>query len=213
MVQALVVAAILVAVAELGDKTQMLTLLLASRFPGRQVFFGVLIAVLGLQLTATAAGRVVSDVVPDRLLALIAATLFIGFGVWSLRDATRQEKSEDVGATPSGWGPVAAVAGAFFLAELGDKTQVLTFAIAADPDAAGRVLAPFGIEPIAVGSGLEVFLGVWIGSVLGMMLVNGLAIVAGNAVGRRVSRPVVARVSGTLFIVFGLLALATSYLV
>ncbi|MBE0417410.1 MAG: TMEM165/GDT1 family protein [Coriobacteriia bacterium] len=211
MVEALVIAAVLVAVAELGDKTQMLTLLLASRYPGRQVFAGVLIAVLGLQLMATVAGRVVGDLIPERVLALVTAGLFIGFGIWSLRDALRGEEEDDLGVRRAGWGPVAAVAGAFFIAEFGDKTQVLTLAVAADPGAAARALAPLGIEISVPSGGLGVFLGVWIGSTLGMMLVNGAAIWAGGAISRRLPQPVVARISGVLFIVFGLFALAASY--
>jgi Ca2+/H+ antiporter, TMEM165/GDT1 family len=210
--EALIIAAVLVAVAELGDKTQMLSLLLASRYPARQVFIGVLMAVIGLQLMATAAGRAVGNLIPEPVLALVTGGLFIGFGIWSLRDATRPEENEDVDVRRAGWGPVAAVAGAFFLAELGDKTQVLTLAVAADPGAAARALAPLGIEFSVPGAGAGVFLGVWIGSVIGMMLVNGVAIWAGSAIGKRLPRRIVARVSGVIFILFGLGALAASYL-
>jgi len=212
MLQAMVVAAVLVAIAELGDKTQMLTLVLASRYPARQVFIGVLLAVIGLQLLAVTAGTVVGDLLPERLLAWVTAVLFIGFGIWSLRDASAGVVEEDEAVAPrTGWGPVVAVATAFFLAELGDKTQVLTLAIAADPGAAARILSPFGLEFTAPSGGIGVFLGVWVGSVIGMMLVNGLAIWAGSAIGKRLPRRVVARVSGALFILFGLLALGASY--
>lgn len=211
MIEVLAIAAVLVAIAEFGDKTQMLSLLLASRYPARQVFLGVLIAVVGLQLLATAAGRVAGDLIPGRVLAFVTAALFIGFGIWSFRDASGADDDEDV-EVRHGWGPVAAVAGAFFLAELGDKTQVLTLAVAADPGAAARVLAPLGVELVVPSGGTGVFLGVWIGSVIGMMLVNGIAILAGSVVGRRLPRTVVARVSGVIFILFGLVALAGAYL-
>jgi putative Ca2+/H+ antiporter (TMEM165/GDT1 family) len=213
MLQAMVVAAVLVAVAELGDKTQMLTLVLASRYPARQVFIGVLLAVIGLQLLAVTAGTIVGDLLPERLLAWVTAALFIGFGIWSLRDASGGDAEEDEAVAPrNGWGPVVAVAAAFFLAELGDKTQVLTLAIAADPGAAARVLSPLGLEFTAPSGGIGVFIGVWLGSVIGMMLVNGLAIWAGSAIGKRLPRHVVARVSGALFMLFGLLALGAAYL-
>jgi len=211
VIQGLVVAAVLVAVAELGDKTQMLSLLLASRYPARQVFAGVLLAVVGLQLMATTAGTLVGDVLPDALVAWLTAALFISFGVWSLRDASSSD-GEEVAEVRVGWGPVVTVAGAFFLAELGDKTQVLTFALAADPGAAARILGTLGIELEAVtAGGAGAFAGVWLGSIIGMMLVNGVAIWAGNAIGRRLPRRVVARVSGALFIAFGLFALVASY--
>lgn len=211
MVHAFVIAAVLVAVAELGDKTQMLSLMLACRYPPRQVFIGVLLAVTALQLIATAAGAIVGDLLPELLLAWVTAVLFIGFGVWSLRDAARDD-GEDAPDKCGSWGPVATVAAAFFVAELGDKTQILTFAIAADPAAAVRVLAPLGVSMPADASATGVFLGVWLGSIVGMMLVNGLAIWAGNAIGRRVPRWVVARVSGVIFIVFGVAALVSAYL-
>jgi putative Ca2+/H+ antiporter (TMEM165/GDT1 family) len=212
MFEALIIAAVLVAVAELGDKTQMLTLLLASRYPARQVFIGVLLAVLALQLTATAAGRIVGDFIPEPVLALLTGGLFIGFGMWSLRDASRADDEETVDLGRAGWGPVAAVAGAFFLAELGDKTQVLTLAVAADPGAAARALTPLGIGFSVPAGGIGVFLGVWIGSVIGMMLVNGVAIWAGSAIGKRLPRRTVARVSGVVFILFGLGVLLAAFL-
>jgi len=211
VLEVLAIAAVLVAIAEFGDKTQMLSLVLASRYPARQVLLGVFVAVLGLQLIATTAGRVVGDLIPERVLAFVTAALFIGFGAWLLRDASRTDDGEDV-EVRRGWGPVVAVAGAFFVAELGDKTQVLTLAVAADPGAAARVLAPLGLEFVLPGGGTSVFLGVWIGSVIGMMLVNGIAILAGSAVGRRLPRTVVARVSGVIFILFGLVALVGAYL-
>lgn len=210
MLHVLIISAVLVAIAELGDKTQMLSLMFACRYPPRQVFLGVLIAVTALQLLATAAGTLVGDLLPQRLLAWVTAALFIGFGVWSLRDAARSS-SEEVAPVCNTWGAVLTVAGAFFLAELGDKTQILTFAIAADPTAAARILSPLGVSVPSDVSMTGVFLGVWVGSIIGMMVVNGLAIWAGNAIGRRVSRPTVARVSGVLFIIFGLAALISAY--
>ncbi|MDY0088643.1 MAG: TMEM165/GDT1 family protein [Coriobacteriia bacterium] len=210
MVHVLIITAVLVAIAELGDKTQMLSLMLACRYPPRQVFVGVLIAVTALQLLATVAGTLVGDLLPERLLAWVTAALFIGFGVWSLRDASSTD-GEDGAPVCGTWGAVVTVAAAFFLAELGDKTQVLTFAIAADPAAAARILAPLGVNNPSQASTTGVFLGVWLGSIIGMMVVNGLAIWAGNIIGRRVSRSTVARVSGVLFIIFGMVTLISAY--
>ena len=211
MITVLIIAAVLVAIAEFGDKTQMLSLVLASRYPARTVLAGVGAAVLLLQLIATGAGRIVGDLIPERALALLTAALFVGFGIWTLRDAS-DSGEESVETVRGGWGPAAAVAVAFFVAELGDKTQVLTLAIAADPGMAARVLAPLGIDTVAQPGGVATFFAVWIGSSIGMMVVNGLAILAGNVIGRRLSRRLIARISGVLFILFGLAALAASYL-
>ncbi len=205
------VAAALVALAELGDKTQMLSLLLATRYPARRVFLGVFLAVLALQFLATGAGRVVGNLVPAGVLAVLTSVLFVAFGVWSFLDAMKADAEEAVPGRGSGFGPVAAVATAFFLAEFGDKTQVLTFAVAADPGVATRALSAIGVAAEgAQGAGL--FIAVWLGSALGMMLVNGAAILIGAAVGKRFSRKVVGQFSGVLFVLFGIGTFA-SYLI
>ncbi|MFA5843336.1 MAG: TMEM165/GDT1 family protein [Coriobacteriia bacterium] len=210
MLAAFTVAAVLVALAELGDKTQMLTLVLASRYRGWQVLAGVTAAVLGLQLLATAFGRAVGGLVPERVLAVVTGLLFIGFGLWTLRPGP-DEDAEEEADRGSRFGPILAVAAAFFLAELGDKTQVLTMSIAADPGAAARPLAFLGgwLRGPAP-SGTAAFLGVWFGSTLGMVAVNSLSIVAGAAIGKRLPRRVVARVSGVVFILFGVATLMAS---
>ena len=205
MAQAFVVAMVLVAIAEIGDKTQMLSLLLASRYPPRRVFVGVLAAVVVLQALATVAGGLVGSVVPGGLLAALTALLFIGFGVWTLRDAGRTDDVDRPAVTGRGAvATVLAVAAAFFLAELGDKTQVLTFAVAADPAVVARTLSGLGLGSVSPPSGTGAYVGVWLGSSAGMMLVNGVAIAAGAALGSRVSRRSIGRVSGVGFIVFGI---------
>ncbi len=213
MAEVFVVAAVLVAIAELGDKTQVLSMMLATRYPARRVFLGVLLAVLALQFIAAAAGRAVGDVVPAGVLAFLTSGLFVAFGVWSFIDATRDGIDEEIPDERgrAGLGPVLAVAAAFFVAELGDKTQILTFTVAADPGIAGRTLSALGLGAGSQPEGAGLFVAVWLGSALGMMVVNGLAILAGAVVGRRFSRAVVGRVSGVVFILFGLGALL-SYL-
>ena len=205
------VAATLVALAELGDKTQMLSLLLATRYPARRVFLGVFLAVLALQFLATGAGRVVGDLVPAGVLAVLTSVLFVAFGIWSFVDSAKTDAEEAVPGRGSGFGPVVAVATAFFLAELGDKTQVLTFAIAADPGVATRALSAIGVAAEETPS-VGLFIAVWLGSALGMMLVNGAAILIGAAVGKRFSRKVVGRISGAVFVLFGIGAFV-SYLI
>ncbi len=212
MAQAFLVAMVLVAIAELGDKTQMLSLVLASRYPPRRVFAGVLIAVIVLQSIATVAGGLVGSVIPAGLLAGLTAVLFTGFGVWTLFDAERPGGIEDPRVDGrSAVATVLAVAAAFFLAELGDKTQVLTFAVAADPGIVARTLSGLGLEVLEPPSGLGAYVGVWLGSTAGMMLVNGVAIAAGAAIGARVSRRTIGRVSGVGFVVFGI-GTAVAYL-
>ncbi|MBS3956742.1 MAG: TMEM165/GDT1 family protein [Clostridiales bacterium] len=208
MTEVFIVAAALVALAELGDKTQVLSLVLASRYPSRWVFAGVLVAILALQALAVMAGGLIGTVLPRAPLAVVTVALFIVFGVWSLLDAGRDgdEGEGEVALARRGAMPVVAlVAGAFFMAELGDKTQMLTLAIAADPAAAGRTLSLVGATPDLPEGGLATYLAVWLGSTAGMIAVNGAAIMLGSVLGARLPRPIVARVSGVAFIVFGVL--------
>ncbi|MBE0475614.1 MAG: TMEM165/GDT1 family protein [Coriobacteriia bacterium] len=149
MFHAFAVAAILVALAELGDKTQLLTLALAARYRTWQVVTGVLSAILALQLIATAAGSLVGELLPGSWLAVLTGALFIGFGIWTIRG---DGGAEEMAAARGRYGVVLTVTAAFFIAELGDKTQVLTMAIAADP---GAVLRAFG----TLGPALEGALG------------------------------------------------------
>lgn len=198
-------AAVLVAVAEFGDKTQMLTLVFAARYGARRVLLGVAAAVVALQLIAVVAGGAVGALVPQWVLAWITGALFIAFGVWTLVSHGDDDEEHEAGAVGSAGRPILGIAAAFFLAELGDKTQIMTMAIAAEPLAAAKSL---GLAT-AGADRLPVLAGVWAGSVVGMMVVNGLAALAGSALGAKLSPKLVARVSGVAFIGFGVLVIAS----
>lgn len=221
MLYTFVVAAILITLAELGDKTQLLVLALACRYKAWQVLAGVAMGSLAVHLLATAAGTLVGDVIPTTAVAVVAGLLFIGFGIWTLRGASGQG-GEDEAPSPSRFGPVLTVTASFFVAELGDKTQVMAAAIAADPSAvlrtvgaAGpaitRALSSVGLGTDGVG-GAPAFLGVWLGAVTGMLIVDGLAVFVGASIGKRLSPKVVARVSGVVFIIFGIATLVSAFL-
>jgi putative Ca2+/H+ antiporter (TMEM165/GDT1 family) len=217
---ALAVATILITLAELGDKTQLLALALACRFKAWQVLVGIFAATLAIHLFSTLAGQLVGNVVPKLWLAVATGVMFIGFGVWTLRG----DSVEDGDADRSGgrFGPIVTVAIAFFLAELGDKTQIMTMTIAADPAA---VLRTFGAAGPAISGALasvgltsegltpaQTFWGVWLGSTIGMMIADGVAIVVGSVMGKRLPEKLITRISGTIFIIFGLATLATAFL-
>lgn len=207
-----VVATVLVALAELGDKTQMLSLVLAARYRTYQVFLGVGAAVIALQALAVVAGGAVGALLPARLVGVAAGTLFVVFGVVALRSSgdTGGEHDQDGGSGPSRLGVIAGVFGAFFLAELGDKTQLMTMSIAADPFAAGRVIP--GFAGVVSAPSTTSYIAVWLGSTLGMMLVNGVAIAVGAALGSRLSPRLIAKVSGITFIIFGIATLVSAFL-
>ncbi|MDZ4180356.1 MAG: TMEM165/GDT1 family protein [Coriobacteriia bacterium] len=213
MLTVYLIATVFVAIAELGDKTQMLTLLLAARYRLWQVLLGVAAAVVGLQALAVLAGGAVGHLVPDSILALITGGLFIIFGLWTWLSAPEgggDDVLEDVGRTRR-FGPVAAVASAFFLAELGDKTQVLTMSIAADPSGAARAFSVLsdGVTLPPVGPGT--LAAVWLGSTTGMLLVNGLAALAGAALGHRLPQRLIARISAVVFLLFGVVTLVLAF--
>lgn len=212
MIAVYTIAAALVAIAEFGDKTQMLTLMLAARYRTRQVLLGVGIAILALQALAVTVGGVVGTVLPQRVIGIGAGLLFIGFGLFALRGAFAPpaEETEDAAPKTARFGPVAATAIAFFVAELGDKTQLMTMSIAADPRAAAGTLALFDGISVPDLAGPAALLAVWLGSTTGMFAVNGLAALAGGALGARISRKAVALLSGVVFLGFGIATLVVT---
>jgi putative Ca2+/H+ antiporter (TMEM165/GDT1 family) len=173
----------LIGAAEMGDKTQLLTLALAARFPLGAVLGGVLVATLLNHALAVAVGGAALLVVPASLLQAAAGLSFIGFGLWTLR-GDRLTGNEERRVGP----PLVTVAVSFFLAEVGDKTQLATAALAAQATS----LVP-----------------VWLGSVLGMLLADGLAVAVGHLLGRRLPERPLKIGAAALFLLFGILLLGT----
>jgi putative Ca2+/H+ antiporter (TMEM165/GDT1 family) len=210
MFYAFAVATVLIALAELGDKTQILALCLAARYRWWQVLIGIIAATLFIHFFSTLVGQFVGGLLPQLWLGIITGALFVGFGIWTLRGDSDDGNG---GAKAGRFGPIVTVAIAFFLAELGDKTQIMTMTIAADPAA---VLRAFGAAGPAIADALArmglsaegltptaAFWGVWMGSTVGMMIADGVAIVVGSVLGRRLPERLITRISGVVFIVFG----------
>ncbi len=217
MLYAFVVATILITLAELGDKTQLLALALACRYKAWQVLVGIFVATLAIHLLSTVAGQLIGDVIPKLWLSIVTGLLFIGFGIWTLRG----DKDDDDGARTSKFGPIVTVGIAFFLAELGDKTQIMTMTIAADPAA---VLRTFGSAGPAIAGALksigltaqgltsgDTFWGVWLGSTVGMMIADGVAIIVGSVLGKKLPERLITRISGVIFILFGVASLVAAF--
>lgn len=213
MLYAFLVATILITLAELGDKTQLLALVLATRYKAWQVLVGIFGATLLIHLFSTLIGTAVGRLIPAVLLTWLSGLLFVGFGLWTLRgDSVDEEEAEK----PSRFGPIMTTAVAFFLAEIGDKTQIMTMTIAADPGAAMRTFGGFASGWLPTGttppSGAAVFLGVWLGSTLGMVIADGLAIIVGSVLGKTLPEKLITRISGVVFILFGVGLIAAMYL-
>jgi putative Ca2+/H+ antiporter (TMEM165/GDT1 family) len=170
---------VFVTLAEMGDKTQLLAMAFATRFPARTVLSAVFVATLLNHALAVAAGRLLSNVIPVDVISLVAALSFILFGLWTIRGDTLE--GED--AQRPAYGPFLTVAIAFFLAELGDKTQLATISLAVKYS-----------NPIAV----------LFGTTAGMVVADGIGIIIGIVLGRRLPDALIRLVSAGVFIFFGL---------
>lgn len=224
------VSAILILVAELGDKSQLLILLLATRYKPWHVLVGIGIAALILNILAVVVGSLLGDLIPKAVISTVAGLLFIGFGLFNL--FSKQEDEEDLAAEKEHLdaksallrlGPIVASFGAFFLAEFGDKTQVLALTIAADPQSAlVSATKLFGaqasgwVASMGLGTGdisyVSSAIGVVVGATIGMLLADSLALIFGALLGKKLPQDLIAKASGVLFILFGIATLAPVFL-
>ena len=211
MTTAFLISFVLVGLAELGDKSQLLLLGFAARYRPFKVVLGAAIAIAILQAVSVGLGQAVGALLPERLVAFVAGALFVGFGIVTWRGASSAEEDEEGGRTLA-LGPVLTVAAALLLAELGDKTQLMTVSIAADPAAALRTLGAIaeGITAPAAGA-LSTAFGVWLGSSVGFLLADAIAIVVGAVLGAKLPKQTIARFSGVIFVLFGLITLASAF--
>lgn len=222
MLYVFIISFVLIMVGELADKSQLLALVLATRYKAWQVLVGIFAATFLVHVMSTAFGMLVGGLIPQGVLPWVSGVLFLFFGIWTLRGDTVGD--EDAAASRGAkFGPVLAVAIAFFLAELGDKTQIMTITIAADPGGAlleilrgsgvavQSLLASIGLTSTDGLSNTARFWGVTLGSTLGMVLADALAIGIGRLLGKRLPERLLTRVSGIAFIAFGLFTILAPY--
>ena len=186
MIEAFLVSTGIVAIAEMGDKTQLLALLLAARFRKPwPIVLGILVATVANHGLAGALGAWVTTVVGETTLRWILGASFIAMAAWMLVPDTLDDAP--TGSSPR-WGVFGTTVIAFFLAEMGDKTQIATVMLAAR---------------------YNEFIGVVAGTTLGMMLANAPAVWLGERVTRWVPMRTVHLVSAAIFAVLGVLALVS----
>ena len=174
----------IVALAEMGDKTQLLSLVLAARFRKPwPIVLGILVATLANHALAGAAGAWVTTVLGPDVLRWVLGGSFIAMAVWML---IPDKLDEGDGDAVSRFGVFGTTLVAFFLAEMGDKTQIATVMLAARFDAWAAVVA---------------------GTTLGMMLANAPVVWFGDRITRRVPIRAVHVVSAIIFAVLGMVAL------
>ncbi len=169
--------------AELGDKTQLTAMTLATRYPWRKVFIGLASAFALLNLGAVVVGGLLFSVLPLFWIKLVSGILFLYFAGTTLRspgfDAAEEETEEKRFA---GRGPIFTSFVMTLFAEMGDKTQLVTASLAAQHDSSAAVFA---------------------GSTLALWSVSLIGIFAGRQLTRIVPLPVIHRGAGLLFLVFG----------
>jgi len=182
--EAALIALGVVFVAELGDKSQLIALTFAAR--GRRplaVLGGIAIAVAVLQAMAVGIGAALSEALPERTIELAGGCAFVVFALWSLRGGDDDDVEVDV---PRSAARIALAAGsAFFLAELGDKTQLATLTLASTNGA----------------------LGTWVGATVGEISADAVAVAVGWKVGTRLPERALQLLSAGAFALFGLLLL------
>lgn len=174
----------IVALAEIGDKTQLLAFMLAARF--RQtwpIIFGILVATLANHAFAGAVGTWLTSVISPDTLRWILGISFLAMAVWIL---IPDKIDDDDLRVRSGIGVFGTTVIAFFLAEMGDKTQIATVALAAQ---------------------YEAFIAVVLGTTLGMMLANVPAVLVGDKLAHRLPVRLVHCIAAGIFAILGIIAL------
>lgn len=184
VMDAFFVSTAIVALAEMGDKTQLLSLVLAARFRKPwPIVWGILVATLVNHALAGAVGAWITQMVGPDVMRWVLGLSFIVMAAWMLIP----DKLDDEGVVEhSRWGVFGSTLIVFFLAEMGDKTQIATVMLAAQYSAYVWVVA---------------------GTTLGMMLANVPVIWLGDKLVKRVPIRMVHLVSAGIFLVLGLLAL------
>jgi putative Ca2+/H+ antiporter (TMEM165/GDT1 family) len=188
-VSAFLISFSLIFFAELGDKSQLVALWFATRYRWWLVILGVSAATLVVHLGSTAIGATAAGLLPEPALLAIVGLSFFVFAWWSLRGDSLDEDASPAGA--SRLGTFGLITTAFFLSELGDKTQLATITIASDHSQ---------------------FVAVWLGSTAGMVTADALAIAAGAVAGRRLPLRTMSIIAALLFAAFGAFALARASL-
>ncbi len=170
-----------VMLAEMGDKTQLLAMAFATRYKATTVLWAVFWATLLNHLLAVAVGNYLTHFIPIQYIQIAAAVSFILFGLWTIRGDELNNEDKRFSFSPF-W----TVAIAFFIAEMGDKTQLATVALAAK---------------------YQSTIPVWMGTTTGMVIADAIGIIIGIVIGKKIPERAVKWFAAIIFILFGLIGL------
>jgi putative Ca2+/H+ antiporter (TMEM165/GDT1 family) len=181
--EALLVSTGVVAIAEIGDKTQLLAMILAARYRKPvPILFGILFATIANHALAAWAGALAAVWLGPDLMRWILGLMFLGMAVWCLIP----DKADEAPRAMCQAGAFLATLVAFFLLEIGDKTQLATVALAARFQSLVMVI---------------------IGTTIGMMLANAPAVFCGDFIARRAPMKLVHAIAAALFAILGVMTL------
>ncbi|MBI4988039.1 MAG: TMEM165/GDT1 family protein [Rhodocyclales bacterium] len=180
--EAFLTSALLVALAEIGDKTQLLSFVLAARLrkPGA-IILGIFVATILNHALAGSAGVWLASLIAPHVLPWATGLLFVGFGLWTLHPDSLDDDPKLHRA-----GAFVTTTIAFFIAEMGDKTQLATVALAARFDALAAVV---------------------FGTTLGMLIANIPAVLVGEALAQKLPMKAIRIVAAGVFIATGIVTM------
>lgn len=179
--EALLVSSLVVAIAEIGDKTQLLGLVLATRYGAPwQILAGVTVATIANHALAGVVGHLTADLLSDEVLRWVLVASFAAMAAWAL---VPDKLDEEEAPNARRFGPFLAATCAFFIVEMGDKTQVATVALAARFEGIALVVA---------------------GTTVGMLLANAPVVFVGHLLGGRVQLKLIRTMAALLFLLLSL---------
>lgn len=170
---------VLVFVAEVGDKTQLMLMTLAAKYTIIQMLLGILLGVTINHGAAVIIGCYLSNIIEGRLLQLFAGFIFIVFGIMTILYDEDEERTKSFK-----FGPVLTTALTFLLGEMGDKTQLTAMTLAMEAQNPALVLG---------------------GSVTGMLAIGLVGIIIGTTLTKLIPSNIIKIISGLVFIIFGLM--------
>ncbi|NTW69305.1 MAG: TMEM165/GDT1 family protein [Chlorobiaceae bacterium] len=173
---------VMIFLAELGDKTQLVALTLATCYNTGVVLWGIFWATLAVHVFSAGIGWFIGGSLPVDWIKFVAGIAFIAFGFWTLRGDSLDDEEK---SCKPGINPFWLVFSTFFMAELGDKTMLSTVTLAST----------------------NPFLPVWLGSTIGMVISDGLAIIAGKMLGTRLPEKTIKIGASVIFFLFGIISM------